>query len=508
MATSLDFGDHWDEHQQLGQVANTYATGSFLTHYYNYPSGSYWLTLAATVPHSIREARLITRDDLLGRLKIPVRFVFLLVTNLALVWVFLICRRAGAPAWTALLSCLFLGLSFEFSYHSRWIATDGPTAQLVALTLWLSCRFVQEPRAWILAPALAAGLAGGTKYNAVLVFVPVLSALVLKKQGRLFVWVPSAIAVFVVVFLLTTPGAVWEPATFLRDVRNQMGFYRQVLNFPFSVEPGLDHLSKMIRYLVAAAMSPHAIVSILLASLWPFGALALYRRDRRLFLVLAPLPVLYLLYACTFRVMIVRNLLLLLPLTAVFSALGVHEIWRLSRQHRLVRFGIVSALSACLAVNAYAYAIAIHSIAGRGSVDVASEITRYVKESKVPLYLSPQVRATLGSAIEPLRRSGKVVSRLEATRTILWNQEVYGGRFPANSPGTYELLPSGPFDINFDYYGQWTGYPRPLVLSTALYTSLWTARPEGEPLPLGTPEPWWQAHPPPPEMLEDFVPRR
>jgi hypothetical protein len=138
MAASLDYGDHWDEHQQLGQVASTYASGSFLTHFYNYPSGSYWITLAATVPRALaalaegRKAPLVRQDELVGPLRIPIRFVFLLVTNLALVWVFLICRRAGAPIWAGLLASLLLGLSFEFAYHSRWIATDGPTAQLVA----------------------------------------------------------------------------------------------------------------------------------------------------------------------------------------------------------------------------------------------------------------------------------------------------------------------------------------------------------------------------------------
>lgn len=496
MATSLDYGDHWDEQQQLGQVANTYATGSLLTHYYNYPSGSYWLTLVATVPYAIGGIlqgdpvqQVVTMDALLGRLRIPIRFVFLLVTNLALVWVFFICRRAGAPVWAAFLSSLFLGLSFEFSYHSRWIATDGPTAQFVALALWLSCRFVQEPRASAFPPAVAAGLAFGTKYNAALVLIPVLTALACRNEPRgrrLSVLLPSAIVVFVAVFIVTTPGAIWEPATFLKDVRNQMHFYGHVLNFAFSVQPGVDHLWKMIRYLIVAAMSPYEIVSILLVSLSPFGALALYRRDHRLFLILAPLPVIYLLYACTFRVMIVRNLLLLLPIVAVFAALGAHEVWRLSRRHRLVRLGIFSVLSACLALNAYAYVIAIRSIVVRRSVDVAREITRHVERSETPLYLSPRVRATLGSAIEPLRRSGKVVSRREAKRTILWNKEVYEGRFPANSPGTYELLRTGPFDINFDYYGSWTGYPRPLIIDTALYTSLWTARPTREPLPLGT----------------------
>jgi dolichyl-phosphate-mannose--protein O-mannosyl transferase len=481
LAFTAGYGASYDENWQLSQVAHTYATGSLLPGHYNYPSGAYWLTLFATLPHAaLSRAQGISDATsvealLHGRPNLHARLLFLLINELTLLWVFLIARSLGMSPGMALLAPLLLGFSYEFTYHARWLSTDGPAAQFVALTIWLSLRYLKDPHRSPWLPSVAAGLAFGMKYNAVVAFIPVATAIVLKndreKKRALWACLQSA-AIFSAVFLVTTPGAVFDQSKLVHDVRMQLNFYRHA-DFRFTVESGSARAAKIGYYLMFQSLSHYPVISALIACFSIAGAVAVYRRDRPAFLVLLPFAVIYLAYASTFRVMIVRNYLLVIPVIAVMAAAGVGEVRRLSRANRIA-WGCASAAMVCaLAANAWWHAVVVRSLVLHDSIDVRSEIVRYLRESATPLYISPVTRATLGDAAAELERSRHVAPAIDGAEwAMLWTSEAPVERFEANAPGKYRLLPSGPFEVNFAYYGLPAGPAHPVIVRADDYKRL------------------------------------
>jgi 4-amino-4-deoxy-L-arabinose transferase-like glycosyltransferase len=95
-----------------------------------------------------------------------VRTVFLLITSLSVLWVYLIVLHWRGSWVEALLASAFLALSWEVAYHLRWIAADGILMQFGALTFLFTLRasLKRHGRLWLQLAAAAAGLACGTKY--------------------------------------------------------------------------------------------------------------------------------------------------------------------------------------------------------------------------------------------------------------------------------------------------------------------------------------------------------
>ena len=108
----VDFGYHWDENKILKSVANSIETATLLPGWYNYPSLSYGIALAAVAPEAVSamaEARSVIATDadknlkkdrlaaLSGDLagvafadyyKIRVRTIFLVLSMLSIIWVY------------------------------------------------------------------------------------------------------------------------------------------------------------------------------------------------------------------------------------------------------------------------------------------------------------------------------------------------------------------------------------------------------------------------------------
>lgn len=142
----LDFGLHWDERVwQIGPVKTMIRTGILLPGYYTYPSFDYWLIGCLTLPDMLiawmlgpaateRVLSIVDSPAYLLRL----RAVFLLISSLGVVWVYLTMLRLRGSTLEAMLAACLLALSWEVAYHLRWVATDGVLMQFGALTLLLS----------------------------------------------------------------------------------------------------------------------------------------------------------------------------------------------------------------------------------------------------------------------------------------------------------------------------------------------------------------------------------
>ncbi len=205
----IDFGlRHPDEPFLIRETLASVDSGVYLPKLYNYPSISYWLTFSGLVPDLpdilFDDADAVKVMQKLGEdYYVRVRVVFLLLSALAIVWVYGAVLVWRGSIFEALMAACVLGFSWEFAYHARYIAPDAILVQFVSLmlllcvlgyfdnmragdgqrtSLWLQEKFnravlstrpcPQFPKYLYLA-AVAAGLALGTKYTAAVVVVPV-----------------------------------------------------------------------------------------------------------------------------------------------------------------------------------------------------------------------------------------------------------------------------------------------------------------------------------------------
>jgi 4-amino-4-deoxy-L-arabinose transferase-like glycosyltransferase len=166
-----DFGFHWDEKFQVQMVQRTARTGSFLPHWYRYPSLTYWLSLVAIAPAAALdgfEREAVIAEAASPRFKLRGRMLYWGVAYLALFWVAALAWRLTGSEPAGFLAALVLALSFEFHYHARWMTSDAINAQLVALAVLLRASGTRAgalrtwwPRpswpAWLWVPSTRAG---------------------------------------------------------------------------------------------------------------------------------------------------------------------------------------------------------------------------------------------------------------------------------------------------------------------------------------------------------------
>src|SRR5262249_49907102 len=129
----LDFGHHWDEKGfQIAPVKTMLTHGQLLPGFYGYPSFDYWISAAALLPDigivwNQKSHRVEALTNVLSSQTYLLRDrgVFLIITSLSVLWVYLLVFWWRETWPEAMLAACFLAFSWEVAYHLRWIATDG-----------------------------------------------------------------------------------------------------------------------------------------------------------------------------------------------------------------------------------------------------------------------------------------------------------------------------------------------------------------------------------------------
>ena len=210
------------------------------------------------------------------------------------------------------------------------IVTDTYMAALSMAALAAIVAYVQGAvRKALVVAVVFIGLATGGKYPAAAMLLPLGWALAIRHGWRAVpIWVASAAGAFVV-FLLTTPYAVLDLQTFLRD----LGFVRQL--------PGAGHLGR----LEGTGLGFHAMnllreVGPLCLALLPLGLLRVVRRPLEqpahvavwLSLLVFGLPIFFA------RVEAARYLVAVVPfLVLAATVTGLEMVSRVTRQQGIAR---------------------------------------------------------------------------------------------------------------------------------------------------------------------------
>ena len=466
----LDFGLHWDERPwQIGPVKQMVERVSPLPGYYDYPSFDYWLNLLVLLPNAFspRVAGESLREHLLQVLNsheflLRLRTVYLLITSLSVVWVYLLHLKRGGTWPAALFAASLLACSWEVAYHLRWVATDGMLMQFAVLTVLLAtCALNDRRDLWLFSAATVAGLGFATKYPGGLLILPVtLTAFFtggdLRKRMTCII---NVISIFVIVFVVVTPATILRPSKLAEGVLFEMKHYATG-HGGHTVGRGFDHAWHMLTYFSTVLWSPYVAIAVLMFIITVIGFVRIIVQDWRKGAVLLSFPISYLLYFSTQGTMVLRNLLAVVPFFAIAAAYGGQliaeiisrrqlPISHLLRSWALRAWALLLVIALCF--NAYWLIASAETIVHRHSDRFVHEAARYVK-------------ADLNIVAPPLENL--TFNPDEADAFVLYAREGMHRwhDWPANRPNLTQAC-FGPREINFNMYPGWWGDDRILVIS-------------------------------------------
>jgi hypothetical protein len=477
----LDFGLHWDERPwQIGPVKSMVESRTLLPGYYNYPSFDYCLNLLILAPDvaTPRISRERLDEHLIRTLDshaylMRLRAIYLVITSLTLVWVYLLVLEHRGSWLEALFAASVVACSWEVAYHLRWVATDGMLMQFAALTVLLAAQALKSRyQPWLIAAAAVAGLGFGTKYPGGLLVLPVMLAGLFgavgctprEKAGRLV----KVAAIFVLVYLAVTPATVLQPTKLAHAVFFEMSHYAVGGHAGHAVGRGFEHAWRMLAYFSTVSLSPYLPIALLMFALAIIGIVSVMRRNPREGAVLLVFPLFYLLYFSMQRAMVVRNLLAVIPFLGAAAARGAGVISGFlggNRSAPAVQLGRTAwrpavwaaLLGVLLCFNAWWLIASAESIVARHTDRFVREAAEYIREhTDTKFLLSPRVTRDVAMVAPPL--GNLTVDPAEADVFVLYARE--GMRrwhdWPANRRGLTQAC-FGPREVNFDMYPNWWG---------------------------------------------------
>lgn len=235
---------HPDEPGYVGIAQTIFKTGDLNPHFFHYPSLFLYLNALAYIPY-FWAGKLAGVFNLptnvpypiviaMGVGKTPMSTTFLMGRTLTAIFgslsvllVFFIGRRL-ADERVGLLASLLLAISPTNVQNSRFITPDTFLVFFLLLSFWGSSCILGEGkiRHYILA-GVGAGLAMSSKYNGYLVLIPLVVAHIFRhgisglRRKELYV----ALVLSGAAFLLTTPYAILDHQSFIKDLRFEAEHY-------------------------------------------------------------------------------------------------------------------------------------------------------------------------------------------------------------------------------------------------------------------------------------------
>jgi 4-amino-4-deoxy-L-arabinose transferase-like glycosyltransferase len=490
----LNFGTHWDEDRaKFDSIRDSLRTGLFIQAAslteeggnYNYGGVNYLLTWAGFAPEIFeylykgprtREAlsQVITPILYTTASRIRVRAIYVILSSLAIVWVFCLALFLGRSRLEAFVAAAILSCSWEVAYHSRWIAPDAVMMQFAALAFFcLAIGIHSKRQLWFYFGAIATGLAVGTKYPAGLVLPFFLAGAALTFVHHRVRHSLGLTGTALLTFVLTSPGVLIDPFRFFNQLRDQREIYTSGW-FGYTVTPGIKHLLGMLKYFSIQMFSHYWSISIVFAAFCLLGIVSLVA-ERKLFTFLAAgFCAAYLIFFSQEAVMIVRNLLVIAPFLALAAARGIAVAAESLRRRGTTV--VYSAVGILLATNWTWQVYAARQIKLRHHPEhYLKMLVNYANHSPRETFLiSRSLSRDLHGVLLPL--PANVVTDVNVRHTkvaFLQSESAYpfSNRWPSNAWGLYEKV-FAPLEVNIEAYSTFIGNERILLVSSDKFKEL------------------------------------
>lgn len=439
------------------------------------------------------------------------RTLFIFISLLTIFWIYILVRKWRNNITEAFFAAAIFGLSWEINYHVRWITPHGISMQFVILTILflvyaLKSKIYKNALGWLLIAASSAGIATGAKYPSGLLLVPLfITFYILFKQHTnddsravkfFFGYVIALLGVYGISFFLTTPGVLLDPIRFLGDVMHEIRVYLTDVG-SYQVAPGLQHFLLIFHYLVLVLFSKYIFIAVSLFVLVVIGAISLIKEEKKIAIIFFSFPLLYVIFLSSLGTMYVRNLLELVPFLAILSARGISFLLdRTVFKNTVVRYVFISLVSSLLFINAQWLVAAAKSIQERQSENYVAQLVSYVDSHQNIQFVVSEIiakelkkfdeknRVNINTHIVPSSQQAifhafEFVVDKKIREDIVKNdlplhkiadfaieqqkEKKDVSRWTANR-FNYTILWFGPYDANFNYYPNWFGNDRILVM--------------------------------------------
>jgi hypothetical protein len=363
----MPYPQHIDERHLTDRAANILKTGDYNPHFLEWPSFPIYLTtVSMAVGYLYAASELeVGRTADIGSVSFPYfthpkilwapKILFVLLGLIAAFVMGAVGYRLTNNPYLLFLGPLVILLSRFFSIELLAYPNVDTVGVFSVACLYLFL-FSTEAERFSMRRAVAAGALTGmtvaSKYSLFLVFVPTLFLISTQRTGRRFVPAVIVIAVAIVTFVVLVPFSVLDLPQFLDDLAYQANHY-------YGGHPGLEtspgipqlrHYLKGLRGDFGLATLPFFVI----------GMVTLFRTKPRQTLAFVSFPALHLLFFSLKPVHFTRNIVFIYVCYALFAAVGVTVLPRLTKWalRETKAFGSTRAEFASLAIFVVAVFIA------------------------------------------------------------------------------------------------------------------------------------------------------
>ena len=273
------------------------------------------------------------------------------------------------------------------------------------------------------------------------------------------------VVIFGVVFLLSTPGVVLQPVTFLKSLSLASHIY--ATGHGGHTVTIFQHGSLLLLYLTLVFESHFWPIALILFTFALIGVAVMWKTTRWETGILLCGPVVFTAFMVSWHVMIVRHFMLLAPFLAFFSARGAFALRERLARHSAIRLALTALIALMFLINVGWLFHAASTIRYRHQADLTGDVIAYMhRHSRTRYFMSPQLAQAIAA------RNGAKLENVsdnpnDAERYLFSSKELSPQQFTrllCNRPGQYRLV-SGPLEVNFDYYAHWLGDARMVDLS-------------------------------------------
>lgn len=486
----LDFGSHWDEPYQISGLSECVGKLTLFPQRYIY-NGLYFglgvpVLLALTLrPFGTALGELFRTATPIGdpaagpavrafqqsaqnalqshAYLLGTRGLFLAISTLTVVWVFLTVRRLYPRRYLpAVAAAAFAAGCWELQYHARFIAVDAPIAAFAALELLFLSHAAAAPspgRAtrWYCGAAVAAGLMLACKATGAFGLVPiaVFPWLMSEMPGgrarrRLALTLLGLLVLFVTAFVLS-PAGFLDPFRYVAQFRVTQGDYNlRAIEHPHYVTGFFEHLRRLSVWFLAVVPSRLVLPALCFSALALVGVAELFRRHRRLTLTWLAFVAVTIAGLAPNHLLIVRNDLMLIPFMAVAFGAGVMAVG--DRLRRLdLKYALALLVAGTFVANGTWLFAAGLSVRTTTEATINAAVQRDLERHRRPIRVSPALHDLMKVPLDRYYRCQPAALDRPVPRSVLLRFSEYDDpRWRANRLHFHKALYSS-WEVDYDW---------------------------------------------------------
>jgi len=431
---------HWDEAKLVDSVISQYYKGKILPTWYNYPSLIFNITYLDYWIWDLGIKRLIPNFNIFNRA------IFYCISSIPSILIFKIFSKKKEE-WLGLIISILFFSSWEFHYHSRWVAPDT-----IASTLGLASFYflLSKKQNALLMAAILAALAFSTKYTAGIFFLPVIAKCIYYTKTRNLKYLCLLVLLFAITFVITSPGIFihWDKA--YADIMFEKAHYSNGHN-GYTVNSFLIHFKKNLYYIIFILPSKSKIFSALLFIFITMGIIQLFKSKKWLLLLMLLIMLSYLIYISSQKVMFVRNLMLYWPLICILVGYGIQKTASFLHNKRLP-YTIISLIAI---YTLWLLAFSDIKIRNNKNIDTTKQLSAFInKKPHLKIWVSEGVGLKMKE--NNINYTNPQIKNGQIDLYAVYLYELIQWKLPCNNSGWINNI-LGAHEANIYYYTTYQG---------------------------------------------------